>query len=73
MGSPKRLGILVGGGPAPGINTVISAATIEARNQGFDVIGIVSTDRAETSAQSAAEMRVVLNWLEELKARVPIK
>src|SRR5512138_2781580 len=40
MGSPKRLGILVGGGPAPGINTVISAATIEARNQGFDVIGI---------------------------------
>jgi 6-phosphofructokinase 1 len=40
MGTPKRLGILVGGGPAPGINTVISAATIEARNQGFDVIGI---------------------------------
>jgi ATP-dependent phosphofructokinase / diphosphate-dependent phosphofructokinase len=40
MGSPKCLGILVGGGPAPGINTVISAATIEARNQGFDVIGI---------------------------------
>jgi len=40
MGSPKRLGILVGGGPAPGINTVISAATIEACNQGFDVVGI---------------------------------
>ena len=40
MGSPKRLGILVGGGPAPGINAVISAATIEALNEGFDVIGI---------------------------------
>jgi len=40
MGSPKRLGILVAGGPAPGINTVISAATIEAVNQGFEVIGI---------------------------------
>jgi ATP-dependent phosphofructokinase / diphosphate-dependent phosphofructokinase len=40
MGSPKRLGILVGGGPAPGINAVISAATIEALNQGFEVIGI---------------------------------
>ena len=40
MGSAKRLGILVGGGPAPGINTVISAATIEAVNQGFEVIGI---------------------------------
>jgi ATP-dependent phosphofructokinase / diphosphate-dependent phosphofructokinase len=40
MHSPKRLGILVGGGPAPGINAVISAATIEALNQGFEVIGI---------------------------------
>ncbi len=34
-----KLGILVGGGPAPGINGVISAATIEARNQGMEVIG----------------------------------
>jgi 6-phosphofructokinase 1 len=40
MGSSKRFGILVGGGPAPGINAVISAATIEALNQGFEVIGI---------------------------------
>lgn len=35
----ERLGILVGGGPAPGINGVISAVTIEARNLGIDVIG----------------------------------
>jgi 6-phosphofructokinase 1 len=35
----RRLGILVGGGPAPGINGVISAATIEARNNGMDVLG----------------------------------
>jgi 6-phosphofructokinase 1 len=34
-----RLGILVGGGPAPGINGVISAATIQGTNQGFEVIG----------------------------------
>ena len=27
-----KLGILCGGGPAPGMNSVISAATIEARN-----------------------------------------
>ncbi|HET9358345.1 MAG TPA: diphosphate--fructose-6-phosphate 1-phosphotransferase [Vicinamibacterales bacterium] len=40
MDSPGRLGILVGGGPAPGINAVISAATIEALNQEFGVIGI---------------------------------
>ncbi|HEV3144323.1 MAG TPA: 6-phosphofructokinase [Gemmataceae bacterium] len=35
----KRLGMLVGGGPAPGINGVISAVTIEARNRGMEVIG----------------------------------
>ncbi|HEX3178221.1 MAG TPA: diphosphate--fructose-6-phosphate 1-phosphotransferase [Methylomirabilota bacterium] len=35
----KTLAILVGGGPAPGINAVISAATIEARNHGLRVVG----------------------------------
>jgi len=37
---PERLGILVGGGPAPGINSVISAATIKAITSGLEVIGI---------------------------------
>jgi 6-phosphofructokinase 1 len=36
----QRLAILAGGGPAPGINSVIAAATIRARLEGFDVIGI---------------------------------
>ncbi len=36
----QKLAILVCGGPAPGINGVISAATIEAINQGIEVIGI---------------------------------
>jgi ATP-dependent phosphofructokinase / diphosphate-dependent phosphofructokinase len=35
-----KLAILVGGGPAPGINGVISAATIEGIKQGFEVIGV---------------------------------
>ena len=35
-----RLRILVGGGPAPGINSAISAATIEAINRGLEVVGI---------------------------------
>jgi 6-phosphofructokinase 1 len=35
----KTLAMLVGGGPAPGINGVIAAATIEARNHGVHVIG----------------------------------
>src|SRR3990172_2466407 len=36
----KRLGILVGGGPAPGINSALSAAAIEAIKAGLDVTGI---------------------------------
>src|SRR5438105_15749571 len=36
-----KLGILCGGGPAPGMNSVISAATIEARNSGWEVVGIL--------------------------------
>ena len=35
----STLAILVGGGPAPGINAVIAAATIEARNHGLRVLG----------------------------------
>src|SRR5215210_3619181 len=40
MSAKKVLAILVGGGPAPGINAVISAAVIEAVNEGFDVLGV---------------------------------
>ena len=46
-----KLAILVGGGPAPGINGVIGAATIEAINHGMTVVGCydgfkwLSTDR----------------------------
>ncbi|MFH1569087.1 MAG: diphosphate--fructose-6-phosphate 1-phosphotransferase [Gemmatimonadota bacterium] len=40
MSAKGKLGILVGGGPAPGINGVIGAATIEAINNGLEVYGI---------------------------------
>jgi 6-phosphofructokinase len=36
----KKLAILVGGGPAPGINSVIGAATIRAALDGLDVVGV---------------------------------
>lgn len=36
----QRIGIVVGGGPAPGINGVIRSATIEAVNSGEKVVGI---------------------------------
>jgi ATP-dependent phosphofructokinase / diphosphate-dependent phosphofructokinase len=43
MSTPKQLtkmALLVGGGPAPGINGVISAATIEAINNRIEVFGV---------------------------------
>ncbi len=39
--APKKVGILVGGGPAPGINAVIGAATIRAVLAGSEVVGIL--------------------------------
>ena len=40
--APKKIAILVGGGPAPGINSVIGAATICAIQNGYEVVGIKS-------------------------------
>ena len=40
MSQNKRMAILVGGGPAPGINSVIGAATIRGILSGAEVIGI---------------------------------
>ncbi|MGH7916917.1 MAG: 6-phosphofructokinase, partial [Candidatus Binataceae bacterium] len=37
----QTLAILVGGGPAPGINGVISSAAIEAINRGLRVVGVL--------------------------------
>ncbi|MFO0801192.1 MAG: diphosphate--fructose-6-phosphate 1-phosphotransferase [Gemmataceae bacterium] len=37
--SRGKLAIVTGGGPAPGINGVISSVTIEAINQGLEVVG----------------------------------
>lgn len=38
--APKKLALLVGGGPAPGINSVIGASTIRAALEGVEVIGV---------------------------------
>ncbi|MEO8077290.1 MAG: diphosphate--fructose-6-phosphate 1-phosphotransferase [Acidobacteriota bacterium] len=40
MDTHNKLAILVGGGPAPGINSVIAAATIRAKLEGLDVVGV---------------------------------
>ena len=40
MSEPRKVAIVVGGGPAPGINAVIGAATIRCILEGVDVLGI---------------------------------
>jgi ATP-dependent phosphofructokinase / diphosphate-dependent phosphofructokinase len=58
--SGETLGILVGGGPAPGINSVISSATIEARNSGLRVIGLYDgfEHLIEGSTEHARELTI---------------
>ncbi|MDH5316541.1 MAG: 6-phosphofructokinase, partial [Gemmatimonadota bacterium] len=40
MSERRKVAIVVGGGPAPGINAVIAAATIRCALEGVDVVGI---------------------------------
>ena len=56
MSSSKRIGILCGGGPAPGINSVIGAATIRSVLGSADVLGI---SRATADRYWADEMRAL--------------
>src|SRR5579875_1780955 len=58
--SRATLAIMVGGGPAPGINSVIAAATIEAINSGLRVIGLRDGFRwlVEGDTSHALELRI---------------
>lgn len=57
--SNKRYGILVGGGPAPGINSVISAVTIEATKLGHSVIGIYDGWKHLMAGQTNIELLTI--------------
>ncbi len=56
----KTLAILVSGGPAPGINAVIAAATIEARNRKMRVIGCTDGFRwlAQGDVKHIVELKI---------------
>ena len=58
----KNFGIVVGGGPAPGINGVISAATIEAINNGHKVYGISQGFKGIASGDASCIRE--LSWLD---------
>ena len=50
----KSFGIVVSGGPAPGINSVISSSVIEAHNRGYSVKGLVNGFRDLTMGEPDA-------------------
>jgi 6-phosphofructokinase 1 len=59
--SGEVVAIVVGGGPAPGINGVISSATIEAINQGKEVIGIVGGFKSLFAGDKKSVMRLKID------------
>ena len=58
--NPGNFGIIASGGPAPGINGVISAAVIEASNRGYKVKGLVNGFRnlAEKPDEAVMDLTV---------------
>jgi 6-phosphofructokinase 1 len=65
----KRLGILVGGGPAPGINGVIAGATIEALRNGLEVVGILEGFKHLSKGDGTK----TINMTEELAQQVRLR
>lgn len=55
------VGIIVGGGPAPGINGVISSATIEAIRGGKTVIGIIGGFKPLFEGNKSAVMQLTID------------
>ena len=66
---PKRLGILVGGGPAPGINCAISSAAIEAVNSGLEVIGIFDGFEHLAAGRTDMFQRLTISDVSRIHAR----
>lgn len=62
------VGIVVGGGPAPGINGVISAATIEAVKRNRKVIGIIGGFKTLFSGETEKTVELKINDVSQIHA-----
>jgi 6-phosphofructokinase len=56
----KSIAIICGGGPAPGINTVISTIAKTFIKEGYDVIGVHRGYKGLFSGQP--DVKKILNW-----------
>jgi len=66
MARKEIVGIIVGGGPAPGINGVISSATIEAINEGKAVVGIVGGFKTLFEGDTSRVISLTINDVSRL-------
>jgi 6-phosphofructokinase 1 len=64
-----KLALIVGGGPAPGINGVISAVTIEAINHGVEVIGVQDGFKWLVQGNSARVRNLTINDVKAIYLR----
>ena len=64
-----RLALLVGGGPAPGINGVISSVTIQAINHGTEVLGILDGFQWLVRGDTEHIQKLVINDVKPIQLR----
>lgn len=64
-----KMALLVGGGPAPGINGVISAATIEAINHGIEVYGVPDGFKHLVKGNAAMLRRLTIDDVKNVHTR----
>lgn len=65
----KKIGILVGGGPAPGINSVIEAAMLRGLSEGLEVIGIVDGFQWLMQGDTAHVLRLTTDTVHQIHFR----
>jgi ATP-dependent phosphofructokinase / diphosphate-dependent phosphofructokinase len=65
----RKMAMLVGGGPAPGINGVISAATIEAINHNIEVYGVPDGFKHLVKGNAAMLKRLTIDDVKNIHNR----
>jgi 6-phosphofructokinase len=68
-GKAGKLGLVVGGGPAPGINGVISAVTIEAIEQGMEVFGFYDGFKGLVEGNSDNLIKLTIDHVKQINLR----
>jgi len=66
---PHTVGILVGGGPAPGLNSAIGSATIKAINEGCEVIGILDGFKPLVAGDASRVLHLTVDDVSRIHTR----